>query len=58
MTVIKVKKQEKNNFPDLFQVLIDVVTGDGGVYDELKQLTHSHRWHLMLQKEVYEKYTC
>ena len=35
------------------QVLVDVVAVDGGVGDELKQLSDGHHGHAALQEEVW-----
>lgn len=41
----------------LLQVQIDVVAGDGGVGDEVKQLSDRHHRHAVLHKEVWGEKT-
>lgn len=52
--VVKITDEASLQLTDLVQVLIYVVTCDGGVCDELKQLTNSHNGYIMLLEKVWE----
>lgn len=39
----------------LFQVSVHVVSGDGGIRDELEELPHCHHCNGMLEEEVCQK---
>lgn len=55
MCLVEVEPSPKD-YADLFEVLVHVVIGDGGIRDELEQFANSHHCHVMLLKVICRRH--